>query len=148
MASWYVLCYWMLVFVRQKNMSSQIHILCSIFQGIYMYVLGVIYVYIHVQYKATSSVCFVNILFIYYNVYHNCYISLGRYTALDIAVFARETSSSNVFTLGPDSFPHPVTSGDKNWFMDFFAPVSTVNSAYVYVFKTFKCFVMLYCIYY
>jgi hypothetical protein len=51
---------------------------------------------------------------------------LGRYTAQDIAVFARDTSSSKVFTLGPDSFPSPVTTGEENWFVDFFAPVRPV----------------------
>ncbi|XP_028393271.1 dnaJ homolog subfamily C member 10-like [Dendronephthya gigantea] len=46
----------------------------------------------------------------------------GRYTAQDIAVFARETISSKVFTLGPESFPSPVTTGEETWFVDFFAP--------------------------
>lgn len=52
---------------------------------------------------------------------------LGRYTAQDIAVFARETSSSKVFTLGPENFPSPVTTGEENWFVDFFAPVRLVS---------------------
>lgn len=49
---------------------------------------------------------------------------VGRYTAQDIAVFAREASLSKVFTLGPESFPRPVSTGEENWFVDFFAPVS------------------------
>ena len=52
---------------------------------------------------------------------------LGRYTAQDIAVFARDTSTSNVFTLGPENFPSPVTTGEENWFVDFFAPVRCVK---------------------
>eukprot|EP00794_Sanderia_malayensis_P017549 gene17549-19299_t len=45
----------------------------------------------------------------------------GRLTAHDIAVFARESSASNVRALTPEDFPD-VTTGDKNFFIDFFAP--------------------------
>ena len=54
-------------------------------------------------------------------------IIVGRYTAQDIAVFARDTFTSKVFTLGPESFPNPVTAGEDNWFVDFFAPVRPVH---------------------
>ena len=53
-------------------------------------------------------------------------IFLGRYTAQDIAVFARDTFTSKVFTLGPENFPNPVTTGEDNWFVDFFAPVRLI----------------------
>ena len=49
---------------------------------------------------------------------------VGRYTAHDIAVFARESLTSNVRTLEPDDFPQVVMSAHEQWFIDFFAPVS------------------------
>ena len=46
----------------------------------------------------------------------------GRYSAHDIANFARESAVSNVITLGPNDFPGVVDS-KEDWFIDFFAPV-------------------------
>ena len=49
------------------------------------------------------------------------YLIIGRFTAHDIAVFARESSTSNVCALTPDDFP-TVMHDSKNYFIDFFAP--------------------------
>lgn len=46
----------------------------------------------------------------------------GRFTAHDIAVFAKESASSSVQTLGPDDFPAKVTQPNLPFFVDFFAP--------------------------
>jgi len=46
----------------------------------------------------------------------------GRFTAHDIVVFAKESASSSVQTLGPDDFPAKVTRPDLPFFVDFFAP--------------------------
>ena len=51
------------------------------------------------------------------------FIWTGRFTAHDIAVFAKESASSSVQTLGPDDFPAKVTQPDLPFFVDFFAPV-------------------------
>ncbi|KAK3753323.1 hypothetical protein QZH41_015263 [Actinostola sp. cb2023] len=45
----------------------------------------------------------------------------GRFTAHDIAVFAKESASANVQTLGPDDFPGVITP-NRPFFVDFFAP--------------------------
>jgi len=45
----------------------------------------------------------------------------GRYSAHDIANFARESAVSNVVTLVPSDFPGVVDS-NEDWFIDFFAP--------------------------
>ncbi|XP_029214585.2 dnaJ homolog subfamily C member 10-like [Acropora millepora] len=46
----------------------------------------------------------------------------GRFTAHDIAVFAKESASSSVQTLGPDDFPAKISKPDLPFFVDFFAP--------------------------
>lgn len=48
----------------------------------------------------------------------------GRFTAHDIAVFAKESASSSVQTLGPEDFPAKITKPNHPFFVDFFAPVS------------------------
>ena len=51
-------------------------------------------------------------------------MSVGRYTAHDIAVFAKESATSKVQTLGPEDFPNHVIKPNHPFFVDFFAPVS------------------------
>ncbi|XP_048578142.1 dnaJ homolog subfamily C member 10 isoform X2 [Nematostella vectensis] len=46
----------------------------------------------------------------------------GRFTAHDIALFAKESVSSNVHALGPEDFPSSVISPSRPFFVDFFAP--------------------------
>ncbi|KAK2560566.1 DnaJ-like protein subfamily C member 10 [Acropora cervicornis] len=46
----------------------------------------------------------------------------GRFTAHDIAVFAKESASSSVQTLCPDDFPAKISKPDLPFFVDFFAP--------------------------
>lgn len=52
----------------------------------------------------------------YYEWHH------GRFTAHDIAVFAKESASSSVQTLGPEDFPAKITKPNQPFFVDFFAP--------------------------
>ncbi|KAJ7354834.1 DnaJ sub C member 10 [Desmophyllum pertusum] len=52
----------------------------------------------------------------YYEWHH------GRFTAHDIAVFAKESASSSVQTLGPEDFPAKVNQPEHPFFVDFFAP--------------------------
>ncbi|PFX28948.1 DnaJ-like subfamily C member 10 [Stylophora pistillata] len=51
----------------------------------------------------------------------------GRFTAHDIAVFAKESASSSVQTLGPEDFPAKITKPNHPFFVDFFAPDNLVN---------------------
>lgn len=48
----------------------------------------------------------------------------GRYNAHDIVNFAKESASSNVRVLNPEDFPR-ILEKKENWFVDFFAPVSS-----------------------
>ena len=45
-------------------------------------------------------------------------------------MFAKESASSSVQTLGPEDFPAKVTKPDHPFFVDFFAPVSEQSQFY------------------
>ena len=56
--------------------------------------------------------------------------------AHDIAVFARESASSPVQTMGPEDFPAKVSKPDLPFFVDFFAPVrrwAVLFSLYLFI---------------
>jgi len=50
----------------------------------------------------------------------------GRDSAHDVAAFARDSISTNVQALEPSNFPDRVLYKTRVWFVDFFAPVSTL----------------------
>lgn len=61
--------------------------------------------------------------------------------AHDIAVFAKESASSPVQTLGPEDFPAKVNKPDLPFFVDFFAPVrrlADLFSFYLFIFSLFQ----------
>ena len=65
---------------------------------------------------------------------NDCYFSLsfcycvipGRVSAHDVAAFAKDCSVTPVEVLSPTDFPDRVQHSQDMWFVDFFAPVSTV----------------------
>ena len=67
----------------------------------------------------TNNDCYFSFSFFY------CVI-LGRVSAHDVAAFAKDCSVTPVEVLSPTDFPDRVQHSQDMWFVDFFAPVSTV----------------------
>ena len=63
----------------------------------------------------------------------NAYLIAGRVTAHDVAAFARDSVGIRLEALGPRDFESSRVgpSSHDAWFIDFFAPVSTMTIVWI-----------------